>query len=419
MTSTLDIVTSLAIASGIGLLIGAERERRKGRGPMRSPAGIRTFTVVSLLGATSMLLDSMLLLATLAIVVSLLLAVAYFKQIQDDPGLTTEIALILTLLLGALAVRQVQLAAALGVALAIVLAARGGLHRFVRVTLSQQEWVNALILGAAIFILWPLMPDRTIDPFAVLNPHTIWRFTVLMLLVGALGHIAQRSFGPRIGLPLTGLLSGFVSSIATIGAMGARARQAPEQIQAATTGAVLSTVATMLQLGMVLGVTHRPTFMALILPLACGVVAALAYAVSTLFWSARSAAATPLPQIGSPFDIKSAVLLSLMISAILLASGILSDWFGNNGIVLASFAGGFADAHSAAASAASFAAQGKIGSHAAGLAILLGFTSNTVSKCIIAMTNGNRQFAFRVVPGLLLVALAMWAGLVMAWQLAA
>lgn len=43
-----DDMISLAVALGIGLLIGAERERRKGRGPLRSPAGIRTFAQIGL-----------------------------------------------------------------------------------------------------------------------------------------------------------------------------------------------------------------------------------------------------------------------------------------------------------------------------------------------------------------------------------
>ena len=36
------VILNFAVALGIGLLIGAERERRKGEGPSRSPAGIRT-----------------------------------------------------------------------------------------------------------------------------------------------------------------------------------------------------------------------------------------------------------------------------------------------------------------------------------------------------------------------------------------
>ena len=48
-------IVNLAIALGIGLLIGAERERRKGTGPSRSPAGIRTFAAASLASAMSIL----------------------------------------------------------------------------------------------------------------------------------------------------------------------------------------------------------------------------------------------------------------------------------------------------------------------------------------------------------------------------
>ena len=50
---TPDTWIPLAAAVGIGLLVGLERERRKGGGPRRIQAGIRTFTIVSLLDAAS------------------------------------------------------------------------------------------------------------------------------------------------------------------------------------------------------------------------------------------------------------------------------------------------------------------------------------------------------------------------------
>ena len=46
-------ITGLFVAPGIGLLIGAERERRKGEGPKCAAAGIRRFVVVTLLGAVA------------------------------------------------------------------------------------------------------------------------------------------------------------------------------------------------------------------------------------------------------------------------------------------------------------------------------------------------------------------------------
>jgi uncharacterized membrane protein YhiD involved in acid resistance len=42
------MMLGLGAALGAGLLIGIERERRKGDGPQRAVAGARTFTLASL-----------------------------------------------------------------------------------------------------------------------------------------------------------------------------------------------------------------------------------------------------------------------------------------------------------------------------------------------------------------------------------
>jgi MgtC family len=95
--------TPLAVALGIGLLIGAERERRKGEGRGREAAGIRTFAITALLGAACMEIANPLLLSVVTAGLLGLTALAYFRSTGDDPGLTTEVALIMTLILGALA----------------------------------------------------------------------------------------------------------------------------------------------------------------------------------------------------------------------------------------------------------------------------------------------------------------------------
>ena len=48
----------LASALGCGLLMGIERERRKGSGPHRALAGVRLFTLASLSGAAAALSGS-------------------------------------------------------------------------------------------------------------------------------------------------------------------------------------------------------------------------------------------------------------------------------------------------------------------------------------------------------------------------
>ena len=49
----------LAVALAIGLLIGLERERRKGEGSTRSAAGLRTFGLVGLLGGVAALKNAL------------------------------------------------------------------------------------------------------------------------------------------------------------------------------------------------------------------------------------------------------------------------------------------------------------------------------------------------------------------------
>lgn len=75
-------------ALAIGLLIGAERERRKGEGPSRSAAGIRTFAVVSLIGAVAVVIGDWLL-PVAVVAVAALTTVSYLRSAYDDPGLTT------------------------------------------------------------------------------------------------------------------------------------------------------------------------------------------------------------------------------------------------------------------------------------------------------------------------------------------
>ncbi len=80
----------LLVALGIGLLIGAERERRKGTGPTRSAAGVRTFAVTALAGGISYLVGQGLLVAVAAAVVGIFAAVSYRRAAASDPGLTPK-----------------------------------------------------------------------------------------------------------------------------------------------------------------------------------------------------------------------------------------------------------------------------------------------------------------------------------------
>ena len=409
MSVTTSLAFRLAVALGIGLLIGAERERRKGTGVDRGPAGIRTFALAALAGGVSLAFGGEVVLAVSALVVGTLAVIAQARRRTDDPGLTTAIALLTTFLLGALAIREPALAAGLSVAVAILLASRSRLHRFVRRVLTEQELHDGLLFAAAALVVLPLTPDRPVGPLGVFNPRTLWKLVVLVMAISALGYVAQRLLGARVGLPLSGLAGGFVSSAATIGSMGERAAKHPNLRRAATAGAVLSTVATVVQMAAVLLATSPPVFERMRVPLLLAGVAAAAYGAVFAIRLSRGPADDGAAR-GRAFDLKTSVLFAATVSAILIASAAAHRWLGGRGLAAAVALAGFADTHAAAISAASLVAAGKIPPEAAILPILGAMTTNTVTKAVAAAAVGGRRFALRTIPGLLLVLAGLWGG---------
>jgi uncharacterized membrane protein (DUF4010 family) len=400
---------SLAIALGIGLLVGAERERRKGSGPTRGSAGIRTFALASLTGALGVILGGQLLLIVVALAVGALAVFGYRRSTSEDPGITSELALLTTTLLGALAAREPVMAAGLAVVVTILLAGRHRIHVFVREILTEQEVHDALLFAGFALVILPLTPNRPIGPLQVLNLRVLCVLAVTVMFISSAGYVAVRTFGPRIGLPLTGLASGFVSSVATIGSMGNRAAKEPGLLRLAAAGSVMSTVSTVIQLIVVLWITDRSTLEALWIPLALAGITASLYAAVFMGRSLRQKEAVA-DQPGRAFNVSNALIFAATVSAILAVSAAVRESFGATGVLVTSFIAGFADTHAVAISAASLVAAGKIGVADAVPVVLVGFTTNTVSKAVVSATTGGRQFALAVIPGLALVLAAAWIG---------
>lgn len=364
----------------------------------------------ALAGAISLLVGGVTLLAITTAAAGLLAALGYWRtRDEEDPGITTEIALVFTVLVGALAVREPGLAAGVGVVAAILLAARTQLHHFVGAVLTEREGRDALILAGATLVVLPLLPDRAMGPYGALNPHAVWIVVVLVLAIGAAGHVAVRALGARFGLPIAGLASGFISSTATIGAMGARAKREPAILSAAVAGAVLSTVATIIQMAGVVAATSLPTLQALSGPLICAGLAAAAYGAMFTIRALRQADPDAAAR-GEAFSLSTALLFALTLSVILVASAALRAQFGTAGAIAAAALAGLVDTHAAAVSIASLVASGRMSPADAVAPILVGLSTNTITKLIFASTSSGRGFAIRVIPGLVLVAAAAWAG---------
>lgn len=230
MSEVFDL-SGAAMALGIGLLIGLERERHKGTGDARHCAGLRTFAITALLGYVALQVGGGLLLGIMAVCVTALICVAYWRSLSDDPGVTSEVALLTVLVLGALCASAPALAIALAVVIAGLLTYREKLHHFANSQLSETEMRDGLVLLIAALVVLPLAPDRYVGPYAAINLRTVCTLTVLLMLVGATGHIAVRALGSRYGYVISAIASGFASSTLTIATMGQRVAHEPDNLR--------------------------------------------------------------------------------------------------------------------------------------------------------------------------------------------
>lgn len=430
----------LAAALGCGLLVGIERERRKGSGPGRAFAGLRTFAVTSVLGAATALTQLPGLVVTGALLVAALAWVAYGRDGSEDPGATTELALLLTYVVGVLCAQNLALAAALAVGLTGVLAGRDALHRFARQWLTPGEVRDGIVLAALVLMALPLVPNRPLwGP--VLNPHVIVQLLALLLAVQALAHLCRRLLQAQHAVAFSALASGFVSSTATIATLGLAVREGRSPARLMAGGGLLSCVSTQLQMLLVAGAVQPAWLSVLWGPVLAGSVLALAWGwwlvrgapdaaqLSTGTTSATSATTTTpetsatviTPTTSTPpaesavpdedrmFSLWAAAGVAALLSGIQAAVYGLTLWLGATGLLLGSALAALADLH--AALSAVFASGMPVAGSATVWAAMLAMGVHTGSKSLTAFITGGSRYLLWLAPGLWLHMLLSVAGL--------
>jgi uncharacterized membrane protein (DUF4010 family) len=396
---------TLAAALGCGLLIGIERERRKGEGPGRALAGLRTFALTCVTGAAAALTQITGLMVAGAAFVAALGVVAYWRDRSDDPGVTTEVALLLTYLIGVLCVWSPPLAAALAVGLTALLAGRERLHRFARHWLRPAEVRDGIVLAALVLMALPLMPDRPLwGP--VLNPHVIVQLLALLLAVQSLAHLGRRLLKARQAVALSALASGFVSSTATIATMGLAVREGRSGARLMAGGGLLSCVSTQLQLLLVAAAVQPAWLGVLWLPALAGALGAAVWGAWLVHGASVGPASgtRPTPRAEGPpsdseermFSLKGAAAVAALLTGIQALVHGMSLWLGTAGLYAATLLGALADLH--AALAAVFAAATPNGT--ATLAVMLALGVHALSKSLTGGLAGGARYLAWLVPGL-------------------
>lgn len=410
-----EVLQHLAVATAIGLLVGVERGwRERKSGPGMRTAGIRTFTLIGLLGGIFGAIAKTLedpTAAAIVISVGVLAFTAVFasyrmRELEREKayGATTVVAAMATFALGIFTIFGDEIvAAAAGVAMVGVLAAREDMHGW----LARMTWPElraAIVLAAMTFIALPIIPDESYGPFGGINFRQVWLLAVVLAGVSFIGYVAMKYFGAGKGVLLSAAAGGLVSSTAvnvTSARRAAKGEADPRLLAASTT---LATGVSFLRSIVLVAVLNATVAIYAGIPLLVGALASLAVA----FWLARDKIGPRSKsglQLRNPFSLREVLVFAVIIAVIKFASGGATEYFGSAGALAAAFIAGIADTDAIAYSMAQLGRE-TLDPAIAGIAIVVANASNSLFKVVFGSAIAGRSYALPLAFGMGLPLLA-------------
>ncbi len=334
-----------AVALALGFLIGLERESTKIEQQKLVFGGVRTHPIISMYGFGCAWLHQIgvtFMVPMGLLSVSVLTAIAYVAKIKGERfGSTSEMSALLTFITGALALLvDVWIAMALGVVNAILLSEKARLEAFVE-GLNKAEFLATLKFLVVTVIILPVLPDQEYSRFK-LNPAHIWQIVVLVSTIGFIGYYLSKKFGNKVGLWLSGMLGGIVSSTAVTVAAGRLAQSQPERSSSALQGAILSGSVMYVRM-LILIAAINPQLVPLIwwklaILAVCGIPLAM-----RLDHSEASSDTREVPGLQNPFEITPALMFAALYVVLLVVTEVVKTSVGIEGVLALSVVIGVSD----------------------------------------------------------------------------
>lgn len=307
-------ITTLGIAFGLGLLVGLQRQHTDNK-----MAGVRTFTLIAILGAVSGLMarsfDNPFVLPVFGIALTALLVTANVVKLKkfDDPdvGQTTEVAALLMFAICAYLVMGDRVVAIIvGGAMAVLLYVKEHLHGFIE-RLRDRDLSAIMTFAGISLVVLPILPNKTFGPLDVLNPHNIWLMVVLIVGISVIGYFIYKFVDTRTGIISNGVLGGLISSTATTVSYARKTKNSKKLDKVAafviTTASAIALVRVLVEVGVV--VPEKLPRIILPLALEFTIMAALC---AGLFYRIDKGNGEGMPEPENPAQFKTAVVFGLL-----------------------------------------------------------------------------------------------------------
>ena len=402
-------LSRLALALGIGLLIGLERGWRSREADSGSrAAGIRTFAISGFLGGlVGAVTDRLggaespgggiafgLAFATYAAVIA-----AFSRdqnRAENSVSATNAVAGMLTFVLGAYAfLGDTRVAAAAAVASAVVLAIREELHGL----LAKITWIelrSALVLLSMTFVALPVLPDHEIGPFGGINLREVWLIAIVLASVSFLGYAAVKHLGASHGILLAAAAGGLASSTAVAAANAQRAKTGESTPGLLAAGVATANAVSFARVAIIVAALQASLLSVVGPALGAAALVSAGFALISVYGSKSRRKDGATTSFRNPFSFWSVISFAAILGVVMMLSRAASESFGAAGAIVGAAIAGLADVDAVTISLARLV-PGSLGESAAATAIMVAVAANTICKAAIAAAVGRGTFAIAVI----------------------
>ena len=407
MDALLLLAAKVAASACIGMLIGLERSWA------HKEAGVRSFAIATLLGTLSWLVSPTLAYVQVGIVLVVLILVnVYAMRNEQPPEITTSLALAAANVLGiVIGMGNFFLAFTSALVVTALLAWKTELITFIS-KLTVAEIRSTILFGFIAGVIYPLLPNRFIDPWQVLNPRSVWLTVVIVSGLSFVNYVLLRQFGTR-GIRYSAILGGLVNSAATVALLGQEVRDDATAVAEAPTDVVLSDLAMILRNCALVVIFSFPqgirASMSTVIVLVPMMLAAGIVALFDLLGGRRSKQkpshhleqeapqqfeqeAPQKRRLESPLELRSVLGFSMLFLSLTVISGLANRLFGTIGFLVIVVVGAVASAASSSVLVGQQLSRGHVAGSPAAIAMflatLVGLLENVVIFWIVTRMPG-------------------------------
>jgi uncharacterized membrane protein (DUF4010 family) len=390
MDALLLLAAKVAASTCIGTLIGLERTWA------HKEAGVRSFAIVTMLGTLSWLVAPTLAYVQVGIVLVVLILVNVDAMWREQsPEITTSLALAAANVLGiVIGTGNFFLAFASALMITALLAWKTELITFSS-KLTVAEIRSTILFGFLTVVVYPLLPDRFIDPWQVLNPRSVWLTIVIVSGLSFVNYVLLRRFGTR-GIRYSAILGGLVNSAATVVLLGQEVRDDPGTLADAPTSVVLSDLAMILRNCALVVIFSFPqgirASISAVIVLVPMMLAAAIVALLAIPSSRRSRQEAPQQpeqeasqkrQLKSPLELRSVLGFGMLFLCLTVISGVANRLFGIVGFLVTVVVGALASAASSSVLVGLQLSRGHLAGSLAAIAMFLATLVGLLENIVI------------------------------------